>query len=76
MERASGDFVKSLRDEIELRKKIKNYERSLLTDSINFIISVLEKNQDFELVSLKNFKTNELSSIADISFKKKTHFSG
>jgi hypothetical protein len=74
MERASGDFVKSLRDEIELRKKIKNYERSLLTDSINFIISILEKNQDFELVSLKNFKTNELSSIADISFKKKNPF--
>ena len=74
MERASGDFVKSLREEIELRKKIKNYERSLLTDSLNFIISVLNKNPDFELISLKDFKTNELSSIANISVKKKNSF--
>ena len=60
MERASGDFVKSLREEIEIRKKIKNYERSLLTDSMNFIISFLKKNPDFELVSLKNFKTKAI----------------
>jgi hypothetical protein len=74
MERASGDFVKSLREKIELKKKIKNYERSLLTDSLNFIISFLKKNPDFELISLKNFKTNELSSIANISVKKKNTF--
>jgi len=74
MERASGDFVKSLKEDIELRKKIKNYERSLLTDSLNFIISFLKKNPNFELISLKNFKTNELSSIANISVKKKNPF--
>lgn len=71
MERASGDFVKSLKEKIDLRKKVKNYERNLLSDSMDYLINCLKENPCFELVSLKNFKTNQLSSIANILVKGK-----
>ena len=69
MERASGDFVRSLKEKVELNKKLKSYERNLLSDSMDYVISTLKGNPSFELVSLKNFKTNELSSIANISVR-------
>lgn len=70
MERISGDFVRSLRNEIKDRKKVKNYERSLLQDSLNYILEIFQDSKEIELRSVKNFETHELSCIANLYTEK------
>lgn len=66
MEKISGNFVRSLRDQIEERKKSKEYDRSILRDSLNYILGIFKLSNCVELRAVKNFETNELSCAASL----------
>lgn len=67
--------MRSLRDQIEERKKSKEYDRSILRDSLNYILGIFKLSKSIELRSVKNFETHELSCAASLYTESETIWS-
>jgi hypothetical protein len=66
MEKTSGDFVKSLKDKISKQKKQEKFQRNILHDSLDYLISIIKGSSQIELRSVKNFKTSEISCFLNL----------
>lgn len=66
MEKTSGDFVKSLKDKISKKKKQEKFQRNILHDSLEYLISVINRSSHIDLKSVKNFETSEISCFLNL----------
>ena len=61
MSTTSGDFVNSVRDILNKKKKDDNTRRIILRDIFDSLINYLKNSGKAEIRNVKDFETNELS---------------